>query len=910
MFLIWSLTVAGFATSCLAAQSLADSWWLQDSPEKVLAMAQSTNFSPTWNVTDFVGNSIVQQIQIDPLLAYTVNGTNLVTGDSHTYSLTSFPYAQTNSFYFATNNSVTVSNMLPGSYRVTFIGLTRNTAVTNIFPYGTSGNPIASQTNYLGVGGKFTQGGVFTVPSLQYTGLVSGSNVPGATVDLELTTAGTNTIATIASSVIVSSNGVTAIGVSNIVNPIVLASSNGVLATASNAFYLKSNPSNYVTATITNGLATTAYVTGQGYVTQTVTNGLATIAYVNAATNGHVTASITNGLATMAYVTGQGFVTQSITNGLVTASITNGLATANFVNAGILSSTNNVLILSSNSFYAKSNPSNFVEVTDLNSASNYLQSLIVITTNGITAVTATNIANSSSAAALTIATNYANTNSIAQGAASTNYTTSVSNLVYVNATNSAGSIAGNIAYNATNNFVGTMNAAILSATNAFTNKVNAMILAATNAIGTASGLAAFQNTNFFDLAGAGTAAALASTNGLPTMAFASTNQFIRTNALPTLTNSFATTNLAAAMTNNFGNSVAINMTNPANQLTALTLSIGGSMVGITNIFNNTNTILAGGTSGGTYFYAPYTNTFNGSYVSTVNGSYSLTNNGTMFAASSSLTNIYSLVSSNWVLGGTPLMTTAYTYYLVVTNYPVVINTAIITNGVYVGNGGALTNLLTANLVGTLNGTNLIGTLTNNAATATAAGTATNAAAGGNIVTNHEIGVTLGGTFTNSTYYGDGGGLTNLGNSTNLAQWSAISTNVLASLYGNTNQYIAGTNVVLTTNGGVVSINSSGTAGSVTNAISNNNGTGTNLTVQGYLASTSMVSQVTTIVAGMGTGTNGIIFSANQPITSALKYTFPHGLNHTPYWFAVQLIFTNGLDSSQYTNGQTLAWSVT
>jgi hypothetical protein len=183
----------------------------------ICALAQSTNFSPTWNVTDFVGNSIVQQIQIDPLLAYTVNGTNLVTGDSHTYSLTSFPYAQTNSFYFATNNSVTVSNMLPGSYRVTFIGLTRNTVVTNKFPYGTSGNPIASQTNYLGVGGKFTQGGVFTVPALQYTGLVSGSNVPGSTVDLELTSTGTNTIEVIASAVIQSSNGTTLFGVSNVV---------------------------------------------------------------------------------------------------------------------------------------------------------------------------------------------------------------------------------------------------------------------------------------------------------------------------------------------------------------------------------------------------------------------------------------------------------------------------------------------------------------------------------------------------------------------------------------------------------------------------------------------------------------------------------------------------------------------
>jgi protein disulfide-isomerase len=42
-FLICFLTVAGFATSCLATQSLPDGWWTQGSPEKVLAQAQATN---------------------------------------------------------------------------------------------------------------------------------------------------------------------------------------------------------------------------------------------------------------------------------------------------------------------------------------------------------------------------------------------------------------------------------------------------------------------------------------------------------------------------------------------------------------------------------------------------------------------------------------------------------------------------------------------------------------------------------------------------------------------------------------------------------------------------------------------------------------------------------------------------
>jgi thioredoxin-related protein len=42
-FLICFLTVAGSATAGLATQSLPDGWWLQDSPKKVLAKAQSIN---------------------------------------------------------------------------------------------------------------------------------------------------------------------------------------------------------------------------------------------------------------------------------------------------------------------------------------------------------------------------------------------------------------------------------------------------------------------------------------------------------------------------------------------------------------------------------------------------------------------------------------------------------------------------------------------------------------------------------------------------------------------------------------------------------------------------------------------------------------------------------------------------
>lgn len=92
-----------------------------------------------------------------------------------------------------------------------------------------------------------------------------------------------------------------------------------------------------VSQSITNGLATTGYVTGQGYVTQSVTNGLATQTYAASVTNGFYLAS-----------NPAGYVTSAVTNGLqvagnyVTASVTNGLERAltfqnNGSNAGVVS---------------------------------------------------------------------------------------------------------------------------------------------------------------------------------------------------------------------------------------------------------------------------------------------------------------------------------------------------------------------------------------------------------------------------------------------------------------------------------------------------------------------------------------------------------------------------------------------
>ena len=648
--------------------------------------SQSTNLNATWYFTDFVGNSGTNVVKIDPLFSYTINGTNVITGDSHIYTNTI---------------SLTVSNMLPGLYRVTFMGLTKNTIITNVFPYGTSGNVIASATNYIGVGGSYVQGGVFTVPSLQYSGFVGGSNVPGANIDLELTSSGTNSIEAIAAGIIQSSNGTTLAGMTNVVNPAILAATNTVWSAANNRFYLNSNPSNYVTASVTNGMATTNFVTGFGYANQ---------------------------------------------------AITNGLATTNFVNVGILSAINNELLLSSNAFYAKSNPSNFAGITDLNAASNVLQSAINFTTNGTSPVAVTNIANSAASAVLIVATNYANTNSYAQvlinGTACTNFTMTASNLVYINATNSAGNNSANLVGSATNIFVGTMNAAILTATNSTINTVNAKILAATNnslvlvtniiqgatnnLVGTVTNMVqiAVLNTlnagsnSFYNI---GNPSLFQTTNQVGEIVQAATNSLLLTvnmviqkgtngllvtvtniantssaasaaGALAVATNSFDALGSATAATNAFGSIVPFNATNLNNRISVKSLTIGGTtMIYITNIVNNTNTILAGGALAGSLFHSPYTNAFNMVYVSTV-GAYSLqTNSDGSYSDGGSLKNSHGFVSTNWILGGTLLTNTAYTYYQLITNYPIVINTAIVTNGTFYDAYGAVplsTNILT------------------------------------------------------------------------------------------------------------------------------------------------------------------------------------------------------------------------
>ncbi len=158
--------------------------------------------------------------------------------------------------------------------------------------------------------------------------------------------------------------------------------------------------------TATNGLATTNFVLSQNYVTATVTNGLATLAYVNSSTNGFVTAAITNGLATTNYV-------RTATNGFVTAAITNGLATTNFIlsqNYVTATVTNGLATLA----YVNSSTNGFVTAAITNglATTNFVLSQNYVTaavTNGLASVSYVNTA-----------TNYVLTNALAQLNAASN----------------------------------------------------------------------------------------------------------------------------------------------------------------------------------------------------------------------------------------------------------------------------------------------------------------------------------------------------------------------------------------------------------------------------------------------------------------------------------------------------------
>jgi hypothetical protein len=134
------------------------------------------------------------------------------------------------------------------------------------------------------------------------------------------------------------------------------------VTTVATSGWIVSSHASFVTATVTNGLASLTYVDNAtngllartetngwvvsphtGFVTVTVTNGLASLTYVDNATQGLVTATVTNGLASLTYVDNatNGLLSRAETSGWVVSShatfvdqtVTNGLASIAFVNA-------------------------------------------------------------------------------------------------------------------------------------------------------------------------------------------------------------------------------------------------------------------------------------------------------------------------------------------------------------------------------------------------------------------------------------------------------------------------------------------------------------------------------------------------------------------------------------------------
>jgi CRISPR/Cas system CMR subunit Cmr6 (Cas7 group RAMP superfamily) len=212
----------------------------------------------------------------------------------------------------------------------------------------------------------------------------------------------------------------------------------------------------FVSAAVTNGLATTNFVLLQGYATASVTNGLATTNYVLAmglndtnftlvtsnnlsvtfsnqltaksgtninysqitnapvipSTNGFVTAAVTNGLATTNYV-------QVITNGFVSAAVTNGLATTNYVLALGLNETNFTLTTSNSLSVTFSNQLTAKSGTNIN-YSQITNAPVIPSTNGfVTAAVTNGLAT----------TNYVQ--SITNGLATTNYVQAITNTLRI-----------------------------------------------------------------------------------------------------------------------------------------------------------------------------------------------------------------------------------------------------------------------------------------------------------------------------------------------------------------------------------------------------------------------------------------------------------------------------------------------
>ena len=162
--------------------------------------------------------------------------------------------------------------------------------------------------------------------------------------------------------------------------------------------------------------------------------------------------------------------------------------------------------------------------------------------------------------------------------------------------------------------------------------------------------------------------------------------------------------------------------------------------------------------------------------------------------------------------------------------------------------------------------------------------------------------------------GNGGVWYGLLSSTNMtAQINSAVQTVTNNLMGTVGDFIQGaTNNLLTTVNANIQSGTNSVLVAVTNLVqSSTNNFGKTTAV----AMTNAANQFTGTFTGNGGGltnitavsTNIYAYTALQPITAAIKYTFPHGLTHTPYFYRVQMVCTNN-DASQYVVGDVLEWS--
>jgi len=373
-----------------------------------------------------------------------------------------------------------------------------------------------------------------------------------------------------------------------------------------------------------------------------------------------------------------------------------------------------------------------------------------------------------------------------------------------------------------------------------------------------------------------------------------------TNVVSAYTNNLATTNYVNTATNNLGKSVAVNMTNSANQFTGNFTGTFGALVSSSSVTVNTNTIYTYGPGLGSGFFFienntdyPYTNAFNNSYVCKYGSAYYITNVSGMYKSYYSgtiiATNSSGYSSTNWVnsSGGTiNFIPNGGSIYPAGTYFPST------TNITTVGNGSGITNIPTSgvsNFLGAV--TNVASALTNGLATTNYVNTATN----GFITLVNATNVA--GSLTN--------GFITLNNATNVA---AALTNQL--VIPTTNQFVSTNNTTwFDTNGAGVAA-----------ALIATNGIASGATLSGVTNVVNALAapiEAVTEFTGNSTNTvsqNFVVFL--NSVTNKYTNTLPDAVNAKGDYTFVNITSTNGLggwvlittnsESINFTNYYTLS----